>query len=80
MVALGGGVGTLKTAPRGYPRDHRRIRWLRHQGLIASAGLAGPELADGQAVRDFTVQVFTAARPMNRWLADHVGPHRPDLG
>ena len=80
VVALGGGVGTLKTAPRGYPRDHRRIRWLRHQGLIASAGLTGAELADGQAVRDFTVQVFTAARPMNRWLADHVGPHRPDLG
>lgn len=77
-VEVGGGVDTLKTAPRGYPRDHRRIRWLRHKGLVASAALTGPKLADGQAVRDFTVHVFTAARPMNRWLAEHVGPHVPD--
>ena len=69
------GVGTLKTAPQGYPRDHRRIRWLRQRGLIATAGLAGPELADGEAVRAFVLDVFATARPMNRWLAEQVGPH-----
>ena len=27
----------LKTAPRGYPRDHPRVRLLRHKSLIAAA-------------------------------------------
>ena len=29
------GREVLKTAPRGYPKDHPRIEWLRHKSLIA---------------------------------------------
>ena len=32
------GRDALKTAPRGYPRDHPRIELLRYKGLTASGG------------------------------------------
>jgi uncharacterized protein (TIGR02453 family) len=76
-----GGAEPLKTAPRGYPRDHPRIDLLRRKGLIASARLADG-LDDGARVREFVVQTFAAGAPLNRWLANHVGAaqHRPESG
>ena len=32
---------SLRTAPRGYPRDHPRIELLRRKALIAGRALAG---------------------------------------
>ena len=65
---------TLKTAPRGYPKDHSRIELLRHKGLIAwkqwpVAAWMGTARAE-QRVVDFLV----AARPLNAWLEKNVGP------
>ncbi|MDQ1492945.1 MAG: hypothetical protein QOJ23_5459 [Actinomycetota bacterium] len=65
---------TLKTAPKGYPKDHPRIELLRHKGLIAwkqwpVAAWMGTTKAK-QRVVDFLV----AARPLNQWLDTHVGP------
>jgi uncharacterized protein (TIGR02453 family) len=65
---------TLKTAPKGYPKDHPRIDLLRHKGLIAwkqwpVAAWMGTAKAK-QRVVDFLV----AARPLNHWLDTHVGP------
>ena len=65
---------TLKTAPRGYPKDHPRIELLRHKGLIAwkqwpVAAWMGTARAK-QRVVDFLV----AARPLNAWLDKNVGP------
>lgn len=65
---------TLKTAPKGYPRDHPRIELLRHKGLIAwkqwpVAAWMGTAKAK-QRVVDFLV----AARPLNAWLDQNVGP------
>ena len=64
----------LKTAPKGYPKDHPRIELLRHKGLIAwkqwpVAAWMGTAKAK-QRVVDFLV----AARPLNAWLDTHVGP------
>src|SRR6266568_1312279 len=64
---------TLKTAPKGYPKDHPRIELLRHKGLIAwkqwpVAAWMGTARAK-QRVVDFLV----AARPLNSWLDTHVG-------
>jgi uncharacterized protein (TIGR02453 family) len=64
----------LKTAPRGYPRHHPRVALLRHKGLAAmrpyppAAWLATPAAASR------ITDVWRAARPMNEWLARHVGP------
>ena len=65
---------SLKTAPKGYPKDHPRIELLRHKGLIAwkewpVAAWMGTAKAK-QRVVDFPV----AARPLNAWLDTHVGP------
>ena len=64
----------LKTAPKGYPKDHPRIDLLRHKGLIAwkawpvAAWMGSPKAK--QRVVDFLV----AARPLVAWLDTHVGP------
>jgi uncharacterized protein (TIGR02453 family) len=65
---------TLKSAPRGYPKDHPRIDLLRHKGLIAwkqwdVAAWMGTAKAK-QRVIDF----FATARPLNEWLDTNVGP------
>ncbi len=65
---------TLKTAPKGYPKDHPRIELLRHKGLIAwrqwpVAAWMGTARAK-QRVTDF----LAAPRPLNEWLDTNVGP------
>jgi uncharacterized protein (DUF2461 family) len=65
---------SLKTAPRGYPRDHPRIELLRRKGL---AGLREFEpaawLRTAGAARRIT-DTWRAAAPLNAWLNRHVGP------
>ncbi|MEA2685711.1 MAG: hypothetical protein QOE93_906 [Actinomycetota bacterium] len=68
------GHHTLKTAPKGYPKDHPRIELLRNKGLIAwkdwpvGAWLGTPK------ARDRVVEFLRAARPLTAWLQAHVGP------
>ena len=38
-----GAISELKTAPRGYPKDHPRIELLRRKGLIASKDFGAPK-------------------------------------
>ena len=40
----------LKTAPRGYAKDHPRIELLRQKGLVGYRTLTGTALADGDGV------------------------------
>lgn len=67
------GGEALKSAPRGYPRDHPRIDLLRRKGVTTHRTLAGPTLADGAAVRAFVIEAFETAQPLRRWLVKHVG-------
>ena len=68
------GSEPLKTAPRGYPKDHPRIDLLRYKGLIVwREWPAGPWLAT-PAARERVVEVLEAAKPMRGWLDRHVGP------
>jgi uncharacterized protein (TIGR02453 family) len=66
---------TLKTAPRGFPRDHPRAVLLRHKLLIAGRRLT-PRGRGGLA-RDaalaFTRDTWAACTPMTAWLDRHVG-------
>jgi uncharacterized protein (TIGR02453 family) len=73
-VGTGMGVPALKTAPRGYAKDHPRIALLRRKGLVGSRTLTGAPLRDGDRVREFVVETFTACEPLVGWLAKHVGP------
>ncbi len=69
---------TLKSAPRGYPKDHPRIDLLRHKGLTAwkewpvGAWLATPE------PKQRIVGVLRATVPLRQWLDANVGgPEEP---
>lgn len=67
------GREVLKTAPRGYPRDHVRIEWLRHKSLIAwREWPAGAWLGTPKA-EDRVVDFLHQARPLQVWLDTHVG-------
>ena len=65
----------LRTAPRGYPRDHPRARLLRHRSLFAGAGLApGPDGIGRDAALEHARCSWAACAPMTAWLDRHVGP------
>jgi uncharacterized protein (TIGR02453 family) len=64
----------LKTAPKGYPKDHPRIDLLRQKGLIAwKHWPAGSWLGSAQAKKR-VVDLLHAAQPMGAWLDKNVGP------
>jgi uncharacterized protein (TIGR02453 family) len=65
----------LKTAPRGFPRDHPRVRLLRHKSLIGGRRLpAGPRGIARDAALGHARATWAACEPMNAWLDEHVGP------
>lgn len=68
------GGSELKTAPRGYPRDHPRVELLRHKGLTLSRSFPVQDWHATPAAAERITQVWEAARPINAWLNRHVGP------
>jgi len=63
----------LKTAPRGYPKDHPRIRLLKHKGLVMwRQDPPGGVLHSPDAVA-WVAECWRAARPLNDWLSRYVG-------
>jgi uncharacterized protein (TIGR02453 family) len=66
-------AGSLKTAPRGYPKDHPRIELLRMKGLVTwKQWPVEPWLSTADA-KDKVVEVLRASVPLVGWLAVHVG-------
>jgi uncharacterized protein (TIGR02453 family) len=66
--------GELKTAPKGYPKDHPRIDLLRLKGLAAwRQWPAGPWLGTRRA-EDRIVEFFELSKPLVAWLRTSVGP------
>src|SRR5436305_10593266 len=64
----------LKTAPKGYPKDHPRIELLRHKGLITwKAWPPGAWLGTRKA-KDRVVDFLRLSKPLNDWLKARVGP------
>jgi uncharacterized protein (TIGR02453 family) len=63
----------LKTAPRGYPKDHPRVDLLRQKAVSAHRRLSGARLRDADAVREFVVDTFDACGPLNDWIKSNVG-------
>jgi uncharacterized protein (TIGR02453 family) len=69
-----GAVGELKTAPKGYRRDHPRVELLRRKGLMASRSFAPARWLGTKAALTRVVDVWRGTAPLNEWLNAHVGP------
>ena len=68
------GRDELKTAPRGFPKDHPRIELLRYKGLVTwREWPAGPWLGTRRAEQR-VVEFLRASQPIVTWLSATVGP------
>jgi len=65
---------TLKSAPRGYPKDHERVDLLRRKGLVTMRHWPPAAWLATTGAKKRVVEVFRAARPLLDWLDAHVGP------
>jgi uncharacterized protein (TIGR02453 family) len=70
------GHGSLKTAPRGYPKDHPRVDLLRHKGLTTWTEWEPAAWLGTPAAQERVVEFFRKSWPLRDWLDDHVGPPR----
>ncbi len=75
-----GGAPALKTAPRGYPKDHPRIALLRFKGLVAFETVVDPGVVETAAALERVRGSWRAAEAMRGWLDAHVGPSTAPRG
>lgn len=67
------GHDSLKTAPRGYPKDHPRIELLKYKGVVTWKSWPPARWLGTAAAKQRVIDFFEASRPINQWLAEHVG-------
>jgi uncharacterized protein (TIGR02453 family) len=63
---------TVKTAPRGYAKDHPRIELLQLKGVVMSKSWPVGAWLGTKKAKERVVATLEAARPLNTWLRDHV--------
>ncbi len=68
------GHDALKTAPKGYPKDHPRIELLRNKGLIAWKEFPVAAWLGTRKAKDRVVDFLHATESLRSWLAANVGP------
>jgi uncharacterized protein (TIGR02453 family) len=68
------GTDSLKTVPRGYPKEHPRAELLRNKGLVAMKQWPIAAWLGTAAAKGRVAAVLRTARPLCGWLDQHVGP------
>jgi uncharacterized protein (TIGR02453 family) len=63
---------TLKTAPRGYAKDHPRIELLQLKGIVMSKSWPVGAWLGTKKAKERVVATLDAARPLNEWLNAHI--------
>ncbi|WP_115867595.1 DUF2461 domain-containing protein [Marinoscillum furvescens] len=58
----------LKTAPKGYPKDHPNIEFLKLKSYVVLHPLADAEIS-GEALLETTLECFRVMKPFNDYLA-----------
>jgi uncharacterized protein (TIGR02453 family) len=66
------GRDSLKTVPRGYPKDHPRLDLLRHKGLVAWKEWPPAAWLGTAAASERVVWFLRTSRPLRDWLSEHV--------
>jgi uncharacterized protein (TIGR02453 family) len=69
-----GGSSSLKSAPRGYPKDHPRIDLLRHRDLIAWRRWPPAAWLHTAAAKRRVVDFLRTTSALRAWLDERVGP------
>jgi uncharacterized protein (TIGR02453 family) len=69
-----GGHETLKTAPRGYAKDHPRIELLRAKGFVTWKEWPPAAWLGTAKAKDRVVDFLRSSRPVSDWLRRVVGP------
>ncbi|MEM9221264.1 MAG: DUF2461 domain-containing protein [Pseudomonadota bacterium] len=64
---------SLKTAPKGFPRDHPHIELLRMKEIVAGRRIPAKSCKRG-ALKDKVFDIWRSAFPITDWLDRHVGP------
>lgn len=59
--------GVLKTAPRGYPKDHENIELLRLKHFIVEKTITDKELLSDD-IAEKLAEIAIAGQPLNDWL------------
>jgi uncharacterized protein (TIGR02453 family) len=67
------GHGELKTAPKGYPKDHPRGEFLRYKGIVTWREWPAAAWLGTVKAKDRVVAFLEASKPLNAWLASNVG-------
>jgi uncharacterized protein (TIGR02453 family) len=67
------GHDELKTAPRGYAKDHPRVDLLRYKGLIAWQEWPAAAWLGTKRAKDRVVGFLERSRPVAEWLQHNVG-------
>lgn len=62
----------LKTAPKGYPKDHAYIEWLKHKSFIVSLALTDKQVTD-QAFVKTVAAVCRSIKPLNDYIREAIG-------
>jgi uncharacterized protein (TIGR02453 family) len=64
----------LKTAPKGYPKDHPRIELLRYKGLISWKQWPVGAWLGTRTAKERLIGFLGASKPLHDWLEKRVGP------
>jgi uncharacterized protein (TIGR02453 family) len=65
---------TLKTVPRGFPKDHPRPDLLKHKTLSASMALGSPDWLETAEARDHIASYWEQLRPLIDWAIRYAAP------
>jgi uncharacterized protein (TIGR02453 family) len=69
-----GAISELKTAPRGFAKDHPRIEYIRRKGLFAARNFPPAKWMQTKAVVGKVRDTWAATNELVGWLDLHVGP------
>ena len=67
-----GAHDAVKTAPRGYAKDHPRIELLKLKGITMSKAWPVGGWLGTRKAKDRVVATLDAARPLTAWIQEHV--------
>lgn len=65
------GDDKLKTAPKGYAKDHPHVEWLKLKSFIVTHEFRDAELADKKFMKNL-LESMKAAKPLNDFLKDAI--------